>query len=149
MASPNVELVRRSYEYFLERREVPARAYHPDFVWDMSTFEGWPERQVYEGAAGARAFLSDWISQWDNWDLQVRQVLDAGDRVVGILHQRGESKTTGARGDMDFAQVWTVHEGQLLRMEMYADVGEALAQAGLGAAEADQREPDTTRRSAS
>jgi uncharacterized protein len=143
--STNVQVVRRSYEYFRDRLEVPEDAYHPDFVWDMSTFEGWPERQRYEGVEGAKEFLSEWLSQWDNWDLEVRQLLDAGDRVVVICHQRGESKTTGARGDMDFAQVWTVEEGLLLRMEMYADVGEALALTGV----ADQREPDTTRRSAS
>ena len=52
--------------------------------------------------------------------------VDAGERVVVILNQRGRSKATGIPVDMRFAQVWTFRDGQAVRMEMYKNVEEAL-----------------------
>jgi hypothetical protein len=63
----------------------------PEFVWDMSTFRGWPEAQAYSGVAGAREFMADWVSAWDAWELEVEALHDAGDKVVAILR----SKSTG------------------------------------------------------
>jgi uncharacterized protein len=132
MSAENVEIVRRGYEEFLATGEPVERLMAPDFVWDMSTFHNWPERQTYEGAAGAREFLADWVTAWEDWRLEVGDLLDAGDDVVAIVHQSGRSKTTGLEVDMDFAQVWTIKDGKQTRMRMYADPDEALRAAGLG-----------------
>jgi len=40
--------------------------------------------------------------------------------------------------DMSFAQVWTVRDGLIMRMQMYADPQEALEAVGL-ASESDKR----------
>ena len=97
----------------------------------MSTFHGWPERQTYEGPEGTREFLTEWVGAWEDWRLEVRELIDAGDDVVAILHQSGRSKTTGLEVDMDFAQVWTIKDGKQTRMRMYADTDEALREVGL------------------
>jgi ketosteroid isomerase-like protein len=131
MSAENVEVVRRGYELFLETGEVSEEIIGPGFVWDMSTFGSWPERQRYEGIDGARQFLADWTSAWDDWRLEVRELIDAGDEVVAIVHQSGISKTTGLRVDMDFAQLWTVEDGRQTYMRMYADPDEALRAAGV------------------
>ena len=54
-----------------------------------------------------------------------------GERVVVILNQRGRSKATGIPVDMRFAQVWTLRDGQAIRMQMYASPEEALEAVGL------------------
>jgi ketosteroid isomerase-like protein len=131
MSSENVEVVRRGYEYFAATRDVLAEGLTTDFVWDMSNFRGWPEQQTYEGVEGARAFLRDWLSAWDDWQLEVEAYHDAGDRVVAVLRQHGISKATGLPVEMTFGQVWTVVDGRESRMEMYADPAEALASAGV------------------
>jgi ketosteroid isomerase-like protein len=131
MSAENVETFRRGYEHVIETGELLEDIIHPDFVWDMSTFRGWPERKTYDGLEGTRQFLTDWTSAWEDWRLEVREILDAGDDVVAILHQSGRSKTTGLPVDMDFAQVWTFSEGKQIRMRMYADSDEALRAAGL------------------
>jgi ketosteroid isomerase-like protein len=59
-------------------------------------------------------------------------LLDAGDRVVALLRQRGRSKATGLPVDMSLAQIWTLRDGKQARMDMYSDRTEALAAAGLG-----------------
>jgi ketosteroid isomerase-like protein len=102
-----------------------------DFVWDMSNFHGWPEQQTYEGVDGARSFLQDWTSAWDDWELEVEAFRDAGNKVVCLVRQHGRSKAAGMPVDMSFAQVWTVRDGRQARMDMYSDRAEALEAAGL------------------
>ena len=131
MSAENVEVVRRAYEAFAETGDVSEDAVGPGFVWDMSTFGNWPERQTYEGIEGARQFLADWTDAWEDWSLEVKDLVDAGDQVVAILHQSGRSKATGLEVDMDFAQVWTVEAGKETYMRMYADPEEALKAVGL------------------
>jgi ketosteroid isomerase-like protein len=126
-----VELVRHAYERFRRRKTFAAELAAPDFAWDMSNFHGWPEQQVYEGARGAERFLEEWISAWDDWDLELQELHDAGEKVVAIHRQHGRSRSTGIHADMSFAMVWTVRDGKNTRMEMYSDIGEALEAVGL------------------
>jgi ketosteroid isomerase-like protein len=126
----NAQLLRDLYARFLERGTPDPDWYTEDFVFDMSTFAGWPEKQEYPGYEGMQEFMSDWLEAWDDWQLELRDAVEAGDEVVAICHQHGRSKSTGAEVEMTFAQVWTVRDGKLARQRMYADVGEALASVG-------------------
>jgi ketosteroid isomerase-like protein len=131
MSEENVEIVRDGLGRFAATRQFPAERVTADFVWDMSNFHGWPEQQVYEGADGARAFLREWMDAWENWEIEIGALHDAGDRVVALMRQRGRSKAAGMPVEMFFAQVWTLRDGKEARMEMYSDAAEALEAAGL------------------
>ena len=127
MSQENVEIMRRGYGHFMATGEVRA---HADLVWDVSRL-GWPDQQIYAGAEGANQFNAEWADSWDDWEMEAEDYLDAGERVVVILTQRGRSKATGIPVEMRFAQVWTFRDGQAIRMEMYASVEEALESVGL------------------
>jgi ketosteroid isomerase-like protein len=131
MSQENVEMVRRGYERFAATGEFVEDIVSPEFVWDMSNFHGWPEQQTYEGVEGARSFLEEWVSAWDDWELEVDSLHDAGDKVVSFVRQRGRSKAAGMPVEMSFAQVWTLRDGKQTRMDMYSDREEALEAAGL------------------
>jgi ketosteroid isomerase-like protein len=131
MSQENVEIVRAGYERFAATGKFAAEAATADFVWDMSNFHGWPEQQVYEGVEGAEAFLEEWTGAWDDWELEIDALHDAGDKVVALVRQRGRSKAAGMPVEMSFAQVWTVRDGKNARMDMYSDRDEALEAAGL------------------
>ena len=131
MSQENLEIVRGGYQRFRTTGQFDAEIATPDFVWDMSNFHGWPEQQVYEGVEGAEAFLSDWTSAWDDWELELEGLRDAGDKVLALVRQRGRSKGAGMPVDMYFAQVWTLRDGKEARMEMYSDPSEALKAMGL------------------
>ena len=130
MSQENVEIVREGLKQFRATSELSEDT-AADFVWDMSNFHGWPEQQVYEGVEGARSFLTDWASAWNEWELEIEALHDAGERVVAVMHQRGRSKGTGVQVDMLFAQVWTLRGGEWMRMDMYSDSSEALKAVGL------------------
>ena len=131
MSHENVEIVRIGYQRYLATGEFTDEIVTADFVWDMSNFHGWPEQQVYDGADGARTFLKDWTDAWEDWELDVDALHDAGDRVVALLRQHGRSKANGMPVEMSFAQVWTVRGGKEARMDMYSDPAEAFEAAGL------------------
>jgi len=131
MSQENVEVVRRGYEHFLGTGELLEEIIDPEFVWDMSTFRDWPEQHTYQGVEGVRRFISDWVEAWDDWELEVESLHDAGDQVVAIMYQHGRSKATGLPVDMHFGQVWTIRDGKQFHMQMYASPEEALEAAGL------------------
>jgi ketosteroid isomerase-like protein len=131
VSQENVELVRRAYEQFTATGRFASEIVAPEFVWDMSNFHGWPEQQLYEGVAETEAFLEDWAAAWEDWQLDVEAVHDAGEKVLVLARQRGRSKTAGMPVDMSIAQVWTFSAGRQTRMEMYSDRDEALEAVGL------------------
>ena len=131
MSQENVEIVRRGYEYFGTTRDFRPEGFHDDFVWDMSTFRGWPERQTYHGIEGAREFMAAWLDAWEEWELVVEELYETGVKVVAVLAQRGRAKTSGLPVEMHFVQVWTFDDGKQIRMEMYADAEQALEAVGL------------------
>ena len=132
MPDDNVEIVRRGYAHFAANGSIDPGVTAEDFVWDMSTFRGWPEQQTYDGREGARQFIADWSGAWEEWELDLEELVDAGDdRVLAIVSQRGRSKSSGLVVEMHFAQLWTMRDGKQVRMQMYADPDEGRRAIGL------------------
>jgi hypothetical protein len=64
MSAEDLEIMRRGYESFIATGELV----DPQFVWDMSTFRGWPERQAYEGSEGVPGGLGRGLGRLDARD---------------------------------------------------------------------------------
>src|SRR5439155_22906761 len=77
VCAENLEIMRRGYERFIATGELPEDIMDPEFVWDMSTFGAWPERQTYEGIEGTREFMTAWVGAWEDWELEVEELRDA------------------------------------------------------------------------
>jgi ketosteroid isomerase-like protein len=132
MSEENVELVQERYRQFIATGQVEPDWYDDAFVWDMSTFEGWPEKQEYHGVEGFREFFSEWLEAWDEWRMEADAFHALRDgRVLVLVRQYGKSKSTGLDVAMDFAQIWELREGRYVRMQMYAAQEDALEAAGL------------------
>src|SRR6478735_11802142 len=86
MSQENVEIVRRAYEHRQAHGDFLAESLATDYVWDMSHFQGWPEQQTYEGIDEARRFIREWTTAFDDWEIEIVAIHDAGDdRVVGVV----------------------------------------------------------------
>ena len=132
MSHGNVEVVRRGFEHFRATGDFLEEIFADDFVWDMSRFAGWPEQQAYEGIDEARRFIREWTEPFQDWQIEIETLRDAdGDKVVAVLRQHGQARSTGMPVDMLLAQVYTLRDGKQARMEMYADPAEALKAVGL------------------
>jgi ketosteroid isomerase-like protein len=66
-----------------------------------------------------------------NWEFVIDSLHDAGDKVVAVMHQTGQSKLSGLAVEMTLAQVWTLRDGRQARMDMYSDPAKALKAVGV------------------
>ncbi len=131
MSRENVEIIRRNQEDFDATHLPDVDAFTADFVWDMTNFHRWPERQLYEGFEETLSFLGGWTAVWGEWEVEIDELHDAGEKVVAVMRQQGRAKATGMRLEMSFAMFWTLRAGKQARMEMYSDPAEALDAVGL------------------
>jgi len=131
MGETNAEIVERAYARFKEVGEPEPSLVGPGFVWDMTNMASWPEQPVFEGREGMVQFLAEWTAAWEDWRMELEEVHEAGDKVVAVLRQKARSRASGLPVEMVFAQVWTMRDGMYARMDMYSDVAEALAGAGV------------------
>ncbi len=132
MSQENVDIIRRALEHFRAEGDFLTEATAPDFVWDMTMFHGWPEQQAYEGLEETRRFIREWTEPFEDWQIEVEAIHDAGDeQVLVILRQHARSKSSGLPVDMTLAQIYTIRDGRQTRMEMYSDPAEALEALGL------------------
>jgi ketosteroid isomerase-like protein len=122
----DVELVRGAIERFAAvGGEAIGNSWEPDIEFDMrpTGFPGWG---LYRGREATKAFLSDWVGSFGTYEIELEEVRDAGDgRVLAVAVQRGRASGSEAEVAMRFAQVYTVREGRIARVETFLDVDEA------------------------
>jgi ketosteroid isomerase-like protein len=136
MSEENVELVRAVIDAH-ERRDFDAvfAAYDPAIEWHTvgGRAPAWSDFEpVYRGHEGVRNFWRSWFTAWETADFEYEEFIDAGDRVVTILSQRMRGRTSGIELEWNsYAQVWTVRNDKVVRVEFLPSRAEALEAVGL------------------
>jgi ketosteroid isomerase-like protein len=134
MSREVVEIVRRIYDAVARGDNVaPFELYAPDIEWDVRTSP--PAllglEPVYHGHEGVRRFWRDWLSAFERLDFELEELIDAGDRVLAVIHQRAVGRLSHIAFDDRVFAVWTLRDGKVARMRAYLDRDEALEAAGL------------------
>jgi ketosteroid isomerase-like protein len=132
MSQENMETVRRSWEAWgngdLDRLFA---LWDPEIVWDLTHFSEWPESR-YDGHDGMKRFLTEWLEVWEDYEVGLDEIHLAPDgRIVSLAWQRGKGKQSGLEMKMEWAQIITVRDGKVTRIDNYDDQSAALAAAGL------------------
>ena len=92
----------------------------PEVRWEV--VEGFPYSGVYEGADGVLdGFFAKLMSDFDDWGNSPEEIIEAGDRVIGVGCYSGRARNTGKRFSARFAHVWTVENGKIVRLRQCAD----------------------------
>ena len=78
-----------------------------------------------------QAFHESWRESWGSLELEIEELIDAGDEVISVVRQHGRGRLSGAEVEQGFAQVWALRDGKIIRMTMYPDRESALEAAGL------------------
>jgi SnoaL-like domain len=93
-----LRLIRESYDAF-NRRDLEAllRLYDPGCEWDLSNYPEWPEEKRYRGRDGLAEFFEAWFDPWEDFYLEIEQIVDLpASRAFG---SRLRSRSwTGQRG---------------------------------------------------
>jgi ketosteroid isomerase-like protein len=128
MSKENVEIVRGFYEQFA-RGDFRAFAVLPDdFVFVTSP--ELPDAGTYRGEA-AISFMKAWVEAFDDLTIEATEVVDAGDKVVVALFQRGRPRGSNTVVEGRWWQVATLRGGEIARSETFPERAQALEAAGL------------------
>jgi ketosteroid isomerase-like protein len=109
MSQENVEAIRRAFELWLSGdMDAWLETVDPEVGWDFSNE---PLIDVPNKGRGRKDFLevlSTFMGGWNDYKAEVRELIDAGDQVVVVLHETARMRGTDALIDRDFFHLWTV-----------------------------------------
>ena len=89
-----------------------------------------PDAGTYRGGA-AKAFIRAWVESFEGYTLQATEMVEAGNKVlVGIL-QRGRPSGASAFVEGRWWHVVTVRQGEVSRIETFPDRRLAVQAVGL------------------
>ena len=134
MSQANVEIVQGIYEAVARRdAATPFEVYAEDIVWDVSNSRRATvmDSVSYHGLEGVRQFWQESLSVFGTVDLDVEELIDAGDRVVALIREREIGRTSGAPVDARHVAVWTLADGKVVRMQIFDNREQALKAVGL------------------
>jgi ketosteroid isomerase-like protein len=127
MSQENVEIVRRALELSTRRDDEATFAlYDPEVE-----IHGQVDGDTYRGLTGVRMYFRDWFAAWRDFSIQAEEWIDSGEDVIVALHVRARGRQSGVPVDQHVWHVWTLRNGTLWRLRIYATKAEALEAAGL------------------
>jgi ketosteroid isomerase-like protein len=130
MSKENVEIVRGFYEQFARGDFRAFAALPDDFVFVTSP--ELPDAGTYRGEA-AIGFMKAWVESFEDLKIEATEVVDAGDKVVVALFQRGRPRGSRTAVEGRWWQVTTLRAGEIARSETFPDRAQAFEAAGLPA----------------
>jgi len=127
----NVEIIRAAYDA-LAAGDVPAmlKTFAPDVTWNEAENFPYADGNPYVGRDAVGGLLARLGGDWDYFSLVVEQLLEAGQNVVALGRYKGRHSTTDAELDAQFAHIWWLENGKIVRFQQYTDTAQAIAAAG-------------------
>ncbi len=87
---------------------------------------------VAYGLDGFVSAFGDWLTAWETWVMSPTDFIDVDEnRVLVMLDIRARSKTHQVEMPVDGANLLTLRDGKVARVELYFDRSQALEAAGL------------------
>jgi ketosteroid isomerase-like protein len=100
----------------------------PDIEWHEG--RRGPEAGIHQGRDSFLRFVASWMEAFDDFHLEPKRLIDAGDRLIAVLTQTGRGRASGASVEAEVTHGWTVVEGRAVAWRSYGDLAEALEDAG-------------------
>ena len=131
MSRDNVETIQR---VFFRGGDVEAEAVleilHPE-VELLGAIGGMEEGTLTVGREAVMEGIDVDSEIWAERRMDLQRVIDAGDRVVSLVHEYRRGKGSGVFVEADIALVYGFKEGKIVRIEPYMSQAEGLEAAGL------------------
>jgi ketosteroid isomerase-like protein len=129
LSRETVEVIREIYRRYRGDPESALELIDPQIVWIEPPEI--PDSEVFLGHDGLRRSLRKFVGTWENFQLDVIELVDAGDDVLAQTRLTGAGKGSGVQVGEDQFVVWTVRDGKAVKLQMFFDRGEAERAAGL------------------
>jgi ketosteroid isomerase-like protein len=90
-----------------------------------------PDAMPRHGHAGMAEAIAVWPNQWDDYQLEIVRIIDAGEHVVVRTHQRGRGKGSGVDVEDEIWFVFGFRNGKVTEWRMFGSEREAFEAAAL------------------
>jgi ketosteroid isomerase-like protein len=98
---------------------------HPEF--EMTTPANLAaEPDTYRGPEGVRRYFDSFYDAMDEVRFEPREFREAGERVIAQSTVTARGRATGIEVKQRVVLVWTLRDEQVIRVEVYATLDEAL-----------------------
>ena len=87
--------------------------------------------EEFSGKEEALKWMVDWFGRFRDYQFEIDEALDWGDRVLVVTTHQAKGRTSGAPFRQRTAQVLTVRDGKIVRQDFFDGRAEALEAAGL------------------
>ena len=141
MSQENVEIIRAMMEPFdgvdvtefdwgaEPIREMLGRACSPEVELRWSATG--PDAAVYRGIDGVIQGFRGWVEPFSEYRFEPLDFIEAGDHVVVPNRQWGIGRTSQVPVEIEVTYVYVFRDGQIVRLDEYDTLNEALEAAGL------------------
>ena len=95
-----------------------------------TAIEGAPDAGTYRGREEVRAYMQDWLDDFDLEGWRIEDSIEVEDRLVCVQRAHGTGRGSGVRTDIHYACVYTFGDDErIVELNEYATRDEALAAA--------------------
>ena len=118
MSTENAELLQTTYEAF-GRGDMGAvlEALDEHIIWNAPAVL--PHAMPVGGRDEVPAFFQNLAATWEDFTLEIDEVVASGDRVCMI--GRAGGRLAGVAASYGFVHAWTVRDGLCVRFDEYVD----------------------------
>jgi uncharacterized protein len=128
MSQENANIVRSLYEAFA-RGDIPTiiAALDPQVEWWEAEHFLYADKNPYVGPnAVLEGVFMRTGSEWDGFAVAPKEILDAGDTIIGHGYYSGTYKKNGAQVRAQFAHFFTFCAGKIVKFQQYTDTAQFL-----------------------
>ena len=101
---------------------------------DEQVISHWPQEfptgGTYHGPEGHARAMREWLSAWEDFQIEAEDFISVGDRVVVPFRVRARGRESGVEVERRWAHVWTMREGKAVGFEVFLSKEDALAAVG-------------------
>jgi ketosteroid isomerase-like protein len=130
MSQENVESI-QSLSAAWERGDMSALIEGLDPAMVTRRFSPLPDPGQWDGVEGLLEVAAEWVEGFAEWDMYFEEFIDAGDSVIVRVRQEGRGDHGGVPVSAAFWFVYSVSDGKVLGLDMYARREQALEAVGL------------------
>jgi SnoaL-like domain len=84
----------------------------------------------YRGIEGFRRMWLDWLEPWESYHARVEEMIEEDERVVVLICDRARHPGSDAEVVLRAGSVWTIRQGRVTRVELYASREELFEASG-------------------
>jgi ketosteroid isomerase-like protein len=106
-------------------REAARDTLDDDVVFIMPPVDA----RVARGVDAMERSVESWRRSWNDYSIEIEELIDRGDQVIARLRQRGRGRKSDVDVDLKSAGLYTFRAGKIIRCEHFDSVEQALDKA--------------------